>query len=487
MKQMNLESLTSDHGMMSREDTERILSHLQEIRNHKGSYRFNVSSTWSSDMRWARNRASMTSDRRKVMVVVFCEIAGGRGSAVTNQIDNTSLEGVLRMAERTSLKVADQRSTDIPLELPPMGKMPNATTWSDRTINRTVEESAKIVQYATSLAEEKQLLSAGYIESHGMTVASRFIDVHDRMHQLYSAMTQAQCSATVRHPMGTASGWAGLARYDLGKVDEAAIAARAVEKCVSSLDPVRIEPGRYTVILEPQAVADLILPMFESGDSHPARRGSAENSSMQNPFFMSFDRSVMRDISKIGIKIVDERITISHDPNDPELGILGGPGTGPVTWIDKGVLTGMTYDKGYAIKELNEDGQVERRMSLRMEGGDTSIDEMIAGTQRGLLVSRLSKLRVVDRRSLLMTGVTRDGLWLIEKGKISKSVRNFRISESPLFALNNVDQLGVPAPVYKPFTIPEAAPLFIQFALSQVIVPPLKVNDFSFTSTIDAI
>lgn len=86
-----------------------------------------------------------------------------------------------------------------------------------------------------------------------------------------------------------------------------------------------------------------------------------------------------------------------------------------------------------------------------------------------------------------MSGVTRDGLWLIEDGKISKPVRNFRISESPIFALNNVEQLGIPTPVYRPFHIRELAPLFPEFALTQAIVPALKINDFSFTSSIDAI
>lgn len=104
-----------------------------------------------------------------------------------------------------------------------------------------------------------------------------------------------------------------------------------------------------------------------------------------------------------------------------------------------------------------------------------------------VVTNRSRDREVVDQRSLLMTGVTRDGLWLIEDGKISKSVRNFRISESPLFALNNMDQLGVPTPVYRPFMFPETAPFFPAFALSQVIVSPLKLNDFSFTSSIDAI
>lgn len=488
MNTIPIESRPNEHGMLSQEETERILSHLQNLRGFKGHYTFNVSSTWNSDIRWARNRASMTSDRQTAQVFIGCDINGGKGSAVTNQIDDASLEGVLRSAERQALRVADlQKPLDVPMELPPLGYMPQTITWSDRTVDRTVEDSAQVVQHATSLAEEHDLMSAGYIDSHGLTVGMRVVDIYDREIQLYSSMTQAQCSATVRHPQGTASGWAGVARYDLGRINEAEIAAKAVEKCIASLNPVRIEPGRYTVILEPQAVAELVHPMFDSGSSHPAVRTGAESSSLRSPYFLDTNRPLDRGISKVGLKIVDERITVTHDPSDPELGIVSVPGAVPITWIDKGVLTGMTYPRSYGLKELNDDSAVERRMSFRMEGGNTSMEEMISGTQRGLLVSRLYNLQVLDRTSLLMTGVTRDGLWLIENGKISKPVRNFRITESPLFALNNLEQLGVPTPVFRPFMFPEVAALFPSMALSQVIVPPLKINDFSFTSAIDAV
>ena len=475
----------TEHGLLSRDDTERVLDRIQEKLTGRGTSRIVLSSTWSGDLRWARNRASMTSDRRDIKILVFREIRGGRGVATTNQIDDVSLDGVVASAERLALKEADQRPGDVSLE-PPILTSPQTTTWSDRTLDRTVEESAQLVQQVTSDAEARQLMSAGYIESHGMTVGTRSIDVYDRIERTYGAMTQAQCTVTVRHPKGTGSGWAGLARYDLAKVDEAAIAARAMEKCLASLDPVRIEPGRYTVILEPQAVADLVQLMLD-GQTLPMDRVTAEDPRHRNPYYLESDRSIGRDRSKLGYKIVDERITISHDPSDPDLGTLAVPGLGPITWIENGILTGMSYGRGYAINELNEHEPVHRRLSYRMTGGTTSIDEMIAGTKRGLLVTRFSKLRVIDASSLFATGVTRDGLWLVENGRISKSVRNFRIGESPLFALNNVEALGIPTPVYQPFEWPELGPFWETFALSQVIVPALKVNDFSFTSTIDAL
>jgi predicted Zn-dependent protease len=115
-----------------------------------------------------------------------------------------------------------------------------------------------------------------------------------------------------------------------------------------------------------------------------------------------------------------------------------------------------------------------------MSGGESSIDEMIRTTKRGLVVTRFSNIRRLDATSMLATGLTRDGLWLVENGKITKAVKNFRFTESPLFMLNAIEQLGVPVPVFRP-TREEGG------ALTPAIVPPLKVRDFSFTSTIDAI
>jgi predicted Zn-dependent protease len=117
-----------------------------------------------------------------------------------------------------------------------------------------------------------------------------------------------------------------------------------------------------------------------------------------------------------------------------------------------------------------------------MSGGETSMDEMIRSTRRGLVVTRFSNLRLLDQTgaSMLSTGLTRDGLWLVENGKINKAVKNFRFTESPLFMLNSIEQLGVPVPVFRP-TRHEGG------KLTPAIVPPLKVRDFSFTSTIDAI
>ncbi|MBX6333367.1 MAG: hypothetical protein IRY91_16085, partial [Gemmatimonadaceae bacterium] len=292
----------------------------------------------------------------------------------------------------------------------------------------------------------------------------------------YVQWTQAQCSMTVRDPSGAGSGWAGLSSYDWAKIDSSALAARALEKCLASRNPVALEPGRYTVILEPQAVADLMEIVVASMSREYAEGG-------HGPWALQVDDALKVWRTKLGLKVIDERITISHDPTDPELGILPEPWMQPVTWFDKGVLTSLSYPRPYALQRLNENAALRGMTGYRMSGGTTSIEEMIAATKRGLLVTRFSDIRRLDEQSLLSTGLTRDGLWLIENGKITKAVKNFRFTESPLFVLNSIEQLGVPAPVFRPVK----NPYDLRAALTPAIVPALKARDFSFTSAIEAI
>jgi predicted Zn-dependent protease len=136
----------------------------------------------------------------------------------------------------------------------------------------------------------------------------------------------------------------------------------------------------------------------------------------------------------------------------------------------------LGYDRSlYALPFLNRDNPSGGgRLAYRMAPGTETQEEMIASTTHGVLVTRFSNVSIVDSSTLVATGFTRDGLWLIERGKISKAVKNFRFTESPLFMLNNVEAVGTPAvPVFSP-----DAP---------AVVPPLKVRDFSFTSLTDAI
>jgi hypothetical protein len=147
----------------------------------------------------------------------------------------------------------------------------------------------------------------------------------------------------------------------------------------------------------------------------------------------------------------------------------------PVKWIDGGVLKELSYPWFFGMPNLGKEQDLLMPYSYRMSGGTTTMDEMIATTKRGLLVTRLHGVKVVHMRSLTCTGYTRDGVWLIENGKISKPAKNFRFTESPLFAFNRVDQLG---PVQR---------VFSGMRESAFVAPALKVHDFNFTQLADAV
>jgi predicted Zn-dependent protease len=270
---------------------------------------------------------------------------------------------------------------------------------------------------------------------------------------------------TVQDPRSTASGWAGVNHYDLGKIDPKVLAARSLDMCLSMQNPSAIEPGRYTVILEPQATADLFAPIMGEMDRMRAEDG-------KGPFA---GRSLGR--SKINEQVMDRRLVLGSDPMDPDGGFVpytywDGTPYQPVTWINQGVLRELAYPKSYALAALNLDKALPNPYSYRLStapGVSTAtVEEMIASTERGILVARFHRVKVMDDSSMLCEGFTRDGIWLIEHGKISRPVKNFRFTESPLFVLNKLEQVGVSQRVFAPW--------------QAVVAPAIRVNDFSFTS-----
>lgn len=190
------------------------------------------------------------------------------------------------------------------------------------------------------------------------------------------------------------------------------------------------------------------------------------------------DDALPRERSKLGTKIVDECVTIFHSVKDPELGVIPVSGVRDITLIENGVLKELYSERHLNLNESNVNEPNLFRRNYRMKGGTSTIEDMIATTQRGFLITRLSNPNLVDRMSVLSTGVTRDGLWLIEDGKVTKAVRNFRFTESPIFALNNLEELGQAERVFHPHSgVPMFTGLKPQIVLSQVIVPSIKVRD----------
>ena len=441
---------------MTREDCDALFKRIQQLSTGGGDLSVRIDSYWTGNFRWARNTPTTAGDTANHRVSITRDIRGAMGNVQTNKFDDASLSLALRTAERV-IQFYGENPDATPL--PGKQEYLKPQLWSDTTYGLDAEPRSNAARALAEPSLQAKLLSAGYLEVSAHAAAVLSTTGMDA----YYAETGAEFSATVRNPSGTGSGWAGVSNQDWGKIDAASLAEIARKKCVDSADPRAIEPGRYTLIMEPQAVHQMMAQAIYQLD-----RYAAEN--------FNTVYTLRPGQSKIGLKVFDERITLSTDPMDPELGYIPFDYQGypyrPVKWVDKGILKELSYTRQYALSQLGHGTPLPNPYSYRMSGGDTSIEEMIATTKRGLLVTRFNGVNVLHGPSLLSTGTSRDGLWLIENGKIKFPVKNMRFTESPMFIFNNIAQLGKPVRVYSG---------------NPTIVPPVKVMDFNFSSLADAV
>ncbi len=467
--------------VLSRSKAEGILDEVVSHTSKKGRTRIVISSWWGGGQRWARNTPSMTADQREMTISIKRNINGGAGECETNQIDSISIKGAVGLAERYAIEGERFEPLDMATQIA-RWNYDGANVWSDATYNHLVTENGKSVNEIIGKSLRDSLLSAGYVGTCASTALVYDRDSWGRENIDWGSLTYANCSVTVRHPKGLGSAWAGSSSFDITRWDINSIAELSYEKCRASLNPVRIEPGRYITILEPQAVATLMQSLISSLSRTPP-----ESKKYNSPIYSGFDSDMNRHLSKIGQKLVDDRINIYHDPNDPIVGTHRSDIVRRVDLIRKGILTEPYNTPVHELVELNSKEPAVRRLSFKVDGGDTPVDEMITSTRRGLVVARLEQPVTIDEHSLLQTGVTRDGIWLIENGKIAKAVKNFRWTESPLVAFNNIEDIGVSEPVFnEPLG---RAPLVHNFhdSMKNIMVPAIRVRDFNFSSTIDSI
>jgi predicted Zn-dependent protease len=452
----------ADSRFLSSEECQALANRIFAMATGGGDTRVTVASYWAGGIRWGRNDINSGGDTRRSDIGISRSIRGARGTATANAVDEALLRTTVQRAEHL-VTFSAESPDDYPDTPPVTHPCASPKIWFDGTPAVDATTRASIAAAAITPAESNDLVSAGYIQvgAQGYAVAG-----NDGLFRYYP-FTTAQYSVTVRDQKGTGSGWAGVDFNDWARVDAAKLSHIALDKCLRSRNPVAVEPGRYTAILEPQAVCDLFAPIFDRAmDRQMAEMGMGPFADPNRPGF-----------SKIGQRVLDPRLTVSADPMDPDCGFVPFDWNGepylPTKWFDQGVLRELSYYRYYGLTRLGKDFALPNSRAFRMSGGTATIEEMIAGTRRGILVTRFNNLQVIDFPSMLMQGNTRDGLWLIEHGKISKTIKNFRVTESPLFVLNNVEQLGIPQRVYRP-----GAP---------AVCPPVMSRDFSFTGLMDAV
>jgi len=404
--------------------------------------------------RFANNTIHQHVAEQTLTISVRTVFDGSTARAATNKTDEESLRRVVAAASRLA---RSQPKYPGLLPMPGTQKHAKVQRWFEATAAATPQDRARAVaRIVQRTAKEKQTAAGTY-----STGATRSLLTNSKGLAASYEQTRAEFSITVMEEHS--SGWAKASGADIRTLDPDALAAQAAQKAVASRAPRELAPGRYTVILEPAAALDIVGFLFYDF------AGTA----------VLDQRSCLT--KRLGKKIFGENITLWDDVTHPQQ--LGAPFDGEgmprqkVLLVDRGVPRNLVYARGTAKKMKakptghglplpNEWG--EAPMNLVLEGGNSSLDEMVRRSERGILVTRLWYIREVDPYEKIMTGMTRDGTFLVENGRIVGGIRNLRFNQSILELLANVEMLG------------PAVRASGEEAMDMVI-PAMKVRDFHFT------
>jgi PmbA protein len=404
--------------------------------------------------RFANNAIHQNVAEHGLTVSIRTVAQGRTARATTNRVDEDSL----RSAVQASLSLAASQPQD-----PSLLPMPSAQKY--RRINRFIRETAAVtpedralaVRRACDLAVKENQVAAGIFSTGQSQTAI------GNSRGLFAAYRETHSEFSITMQEKPAASWAKANSPDVRNLNTQVLAARASEKAHRAVEPRELPAGHYTAILEPAAVLDLVGFLFYDFAA----------TALQDK------RSCLND--RMGKQLFGKNISICDDAYHPLQ--LGSPFDGEgmprqkVQLVDRGVPKNLVYSRnsarvarkkptGHGFMLPNEYG--EAPMNLIFAGGNSSVEEMIASTDYGLLVTRLWYIREVDPYEKIMTGMTRDGLFLVERGRVASAVRNFRFNQSILEMLRNVERMS-------------AAVRATGEEAFEMVVPAMKVQKFHFS------
>ncbi|MGF7040609.1 TldD/PmbA family protein [Mucilaginibacter lappiensis] len=418
----------------------------------------NFTGSDSGNIRYARNTVSTSGVLSQTSLVISSAFGKKLGVTTTNEYDDASIEKAVRLSEELA-QLAPENPEFVPF-LGPQTYAPPSKTFVPETAAITPNQRTTMVEQSLKIAKDNKLTAAGFLQN-----SARFSSMMNS-HGLfaYNTSTDVNFSVTLRTDDGLGSGYSTKGFNDVSKLDTLAFTKIAAQKAAGSKGAKAIEPGKYTVILEPAAGIVLLEQLYGGLDARSADEGRS--------FLSKPDGK-----TKLGEKMVDERVNIYSDPSHPDLPTSSWTSDGSPqekrSWIEKGVIKNFTYSRYWAQKKGVK--QIPSPDSIIMDGGNATLEELIKETEKGILVTRLWYIRSVDPQTLLFTGLTRDGTFYIENGQIKFPIKNFRFNESPVIMLNNLDALGKPERTVSGESFQNA------------LIPPMRIRDFTFTSLSDAV
>ncbi|MFY9645868.1 MAG: TldD/PmbA family protein [Terriglobales bacterium] len=428
--------------------------------------------------RFANNTIHQNVEEENSIVSVRANFGGRTARATANQFDDASLRRAVEAAESLArVQAPDPDLLPVPTAEEAEGTGKSPVPPEPRVSNRFFDETAavspadraEVVKGIVSVADKQKLTTAG-IDSISESYEGFF---NSRGLSTWHRQTLAEVSITML--ADDSSGWQKLNSPDVRKLDAARLAETAAQKAVDSAHPREIAPGKYTVILEPAAVLDIIGFMFWD----------------YSGVAILDQRSFLND--RIGARLFGENISISDDAAHPLQ--AGSPYDGEgmrrqrVQLVENGIVKRVVYARATARKMReseyaakvgvieptghgfllpNEMGEMPMNIVMGAPEKPQRVEEMIASTERGVLVTRLWYIREVDPYEKIVTGMTRDGTFLVENGKVKCGLRNFRFNQSLIAMLSNVEEMSVPVRASGEESF-------------DMVVPAMKVKEFNFT------
>jgi predicted Zn-dependent protease len=422
----------------------------------------NVSASNLATSRFANN--SMTQNQAPQRVTVSVRVISGKRQ-LRLDTDDISEQGIQHLVDNAITAVKLLPEDPEVLQLPdatltkPLPGHTDFNRYDQRTGEMSANERADAVIGMVAAAKKQKLSCAGTFCSGGESAAI------GNSNGLFLYHNESACECSVTVSAHNSSGWAKAHDPKAAQINAPLLAEQSAKNAVLSADPRDVDPGKYTVILPPSAVLDLLGYLWGdfTGTSHVDKLSSL--------------------LGKVGQKVFGENINIQDDVYHPLQAGARFDGEGlprsVVTLVENGVVKNLVYGRrsaakmnakptGHGLSEPSPEG--EYPVNLVMQGGTSSLEEMIKSTERGILLTRVWYVRLVDPTTILLTGMTRDGTFLIENGKISYGIKNLRFNAGVIDMLNNVLALGPSVRAAGEGSFP-------------AVVPSLKVANFNFSST----
>jgi predicted Zn-dependent protease len=431
-----------------------------------------------ANLRWAGNSLTTNGQMqsRSITVVSTVNTDDGVASGVVSRAVATADElAALVQASEQAARAASAAEDAAPLVEPYL----TDDDWDGQPGATSIEvfaDFAPALGRAFVAAETAGRLLYGFAEH---TLTSTFLGTSTGLRRRHDQPT-GRVEINAKSADKTRSAWVGMQTHDFTDVDVSALSDELARRLDWARTRIELPAGRYETILPPTAVADLMLYLYWTASARDAEEGrnvfaASGGKTRIAEKLAALPLSLRSDPNATGLQCAPFEVAVSSFGGVQSVFDNGAP-IGPTAWISDGVLTNLMRTRNWANRTGTE--QVPPVDNLILDGaGAASLDEMIAATERGLLVTCLWYIREVDPQTLLLTGLTRDGVYLIENGVVQGVVNNFRFNESPVDLLGRVTEVG---------RTEKCLPREWNDFFTRTAMPPLRIPDFNMSTVSQA-